>query len=404
LAEAALASGRGSVRSDDALVAAAGLIDKSLLHRVDSSAGMPSRYQMLETVRAYAALELAAMGERDDALDGLARYCLDQASHAEQGLIGPAQIEWLDRVRDDLDNYRCALTWLIERGRSADVADIAWRLMFFWLIRGHTGEGLRWYERALNLPGLPPAVESRALVGAAVMSYTRGDLNGSRTRVMSALAVAHGAGDISVVHAENLLGHIEQASGNAHAASDLFTRSLEGFRRLKIPWGTGNALIGLAGVAIASGDTDHGERLLDEATSVLREAGPWFLNLPLYIRAILAVRRGDADATIAFVRESLTCSRQLQDRFAFVYALVPLAAAAALKGDDVWVAKILGTRDAVTERTGAPVTDSSLRALREDAERQARARIGTHRWARAYKAGRTASVESLLDDIERARR
>jgi hypothetical protein len=31
---------------------------------------------------------------------------------------------------------------------------------------------------------------------------------------------------------------------------------------------------------------------------VLRHAGPWFLNLPLYIRAILAVRRGNPDAAI----------------------------------------------------------------------------------------------------------
>ena len=49
---------------------------------------------------------------------------------------------------------------------------------------------------------------------------------------------------------------------------------------------------------------------------------------------MLAVRRGNPDEAIAVVRESLTLFRQLHDKFAFVYALVPLAAAAALKGDD----------------------------------------------------------------------
>ena len=69
---------------------------------------MPTRplYQMLETVRAYAALELTASGERDDALEGLARYCAGEACLAAEGLVGPAQAEWLDRVRDDLENYR----------------------------------------------------------------------------------------------------------------------------------------------------------------------------------------------------------------------------------------------------------------------------------------------------------
>jgi hypothetical protein len=205
-----------------------------------------------------------------------------------------------------------------------------------------------------------------------------------------------------VVQAENLLGHIEHASGNAASAGELFTRSVEGFKALGVAWGTGNALIGKAGVTLAFGDTAQAERLLDEATSVLRETGPWFLNLPLYIRAILAVRRGDADAAIGFVRETVTCSRQLHDRFAFVYALIPLAAAAALKGDDVWVARILGARDAITERTGTTVSDTSVRDLRERAEEQARTRLTAGRWSRAYAAGRSASIDSLLHDIESA--
>jgi hypothetical protein len=32
----------------------------------------------------------------------------------------------LDRVRDDLESYRGALAWLIERGRPAEASDIAW--------------------------------------------------------------------------------------------------------------------------------------------------------------------------------------------------------------------------------------------------------------------------------------
>ena len=82
------------------------------------------------------------------------------------------------------------------------------------------------------------------------------------------------------------------------------------------------------------------------------------------------------------------CIRELHDKFAFVYALVPLAAAAVLKGDDAWAARILGARDAVTERTGATVVDQSVHALGEQAEREVRARLGPDRWARAYAAGR----------------
>jgi predicted ATPase/DNA-binding XRE family transcriptional regulator len=401
VAAAVLGGATSSVSNDDALAAAATLIDRSLLHRVDSSLAGRPLYQMLETVRAFAALELDAMGERDDALDGLARFCAEDAGRAEHGLIGPEQVEWLDRVRDDLDNYRGALTWLIDRGRLEEACGIAWRLLFFWLIRGRAAEGLRWFERILSGEALPPAAESRALVGAAVMAHAQGDPERARGALTRALAGAR-PDPVAVIHGEILLGHLERAGGNVDAARRLFDRSIEGFSRLSIPWGVGNALIGLASIALGAGATDDAELLLDQATAVSRNAGPWFLNLPLYIHAILAVQREKPDTAIALVRESLACSRQLHDKFAFVYALVPLAAAASLRGDDEWAARILGARDAVTERTGATVADESVRALRERVERQARARLGPDRWAHAYASGRNASIDSLLNDIEEA--
>ena len=390
--------------SDDVLRAVAGLIDKSLLLRAKSSVATRPLYQMLETVRAFAALELSAAGERDDALAGLAHYCTGQASVAEEGLVGPAQAEWLNRVRDDLESYRGALTWLIERGRPAEAATIAWGLMHFWVIRGHATEGLQWYEQILNLPSLSPVLQSRALVGAAMMWYSLGELGRARTMLTRALALAHDAGDTDMVsQAEHLIGHVEHALGNAKAAHDSFTRSVEGFRALAIPWGIGNSLNGLAKVALAFGDAAEAERLLDEATSVLRHC-PWFLALVFYRRAILAVQRRSVDEAIALVRESLTLFGQLHDKFAIVYVMVPLAAAAVLKGDDLWAARILGARDAVTERTGATIVDKWVHELGEQAEREVRVRLGPDRWARAYAAGRVTSIDSLIEDIDRVLR
>jgi predicted ATPase/DNA-binding XRE family transcriptional regulator len=393
----------GSDGADASLHAVAALTEKSLLHHVEGSMTARPLYQMLETVRAFAALELDATGERDDALEGLAQYCSREAAGAEAGLVGPSQIEWLDRVRDDLHNYRTALTWLIERRRSVEAADIAWRLMFFWLIRGRAAEGLRWYQQILSLPDLPPTAESRMLAGTAVMSHTSGNLDQARTSAVRALTIASEAGETTVMmHAQHLLGHVEQASGNVDQANVLFAQCIDAFKAAAMPWGVGNALIGIASAALAVRDVQKAERLLDEATSVLRHAGPWFLNLPLYIHAIVAVQRGDADATIALVHESLLCSRDVRDRFAFVYALVPLAAAARLKGKDAWAAKVLGTRDAITERTGATVSSNSVQQLRAQVEQEAQARLGLTEWARAYESGRTVSIDSLLHDIENA--
>jgi tetratricopeptide (TPR) repeat protein len=358
-------------------------------------------FQMLETVRAYAAMELTKRGELDDACEGLARYCADEAFLAAQGLFGAAQAEWLDRVRDDLESYRAALTWLIERGRPTEAADIAWGLMYFWVIRGHAVEGLQWYEQILALTNLPAIPKSRALVGAAMMWYSLGELRAARTSLTRALQLAENAQNAEMIaQASHLLGHVEHALGDAAAAGTHFARSVEGFRGLGISWGIGNSLNGLAKVAIMNGDVLEAERLLDEAALVLRHSSPWFLALVLFRRATLAVQRRDAKEAIALARESLILFRDLKDTFGIVYALAPLAAATAIKGDDLWTARILGARDAVTDRTGAAVVDRGVRSLGESAERTVRARVTADRWDRAYAAGRMTSIDSLLNDIE----
>jgi len=403
-AAAVLADLQGSpVTSADTLIGVADLIDKSLLQRAETSPSTRPRYQMLETVRAYAALELKASGEQDAALAGLAAYCAREAAGACAGLTGPSQIEWLDRVRDDLENYRATLDWLIERERAADAADIVWSLLFFWLIRARGTEALQWCQRVLNLPHVPAAAAAKALVGGSVMCYTQGQLAQAREWLTRAQSLGPDVAAEVVAMGEILFGHVEQASGHQQEAREWFTRAIDRFRGLSSAWGIGNSLMGMASVALAAGDIVTAERLLDEATAVLRQAGPWFLNLPLYIRANLAVQRGNADAAIEYVRESLTCSRELRDKFAFVYALTPLAAAAALKGDDLWAARVLGARDAVIEQTGTTAVDASVRERRERTERDVRERLGDQRWARAYAAGRSASLDSLLKDIDAAR-
>ena len=235
------------------------------------------------------------------------------------------------------------------------------------------------------------------------MWFNQGELGRARAGLTRALALAHAAGDMDVVVlAEDTFARVEHALGNVSAAHEWFTRSLEGFTAAGKSWGVALVLTGLARVVLATGDDGRAESMLDETTSTLPHAGPWFLSRALHVRAILAVRRGNAHKAIALVRESLTSVRDLQDKHAFAYFLVPLAAAAILKGDHAWAARILGARDAVSERTGATVVLKLVQDLQEQAEQEARAHLGPDRWARAYAAGRKASIDALLRDIDKA--
>jgi predicted ATPase/DNA-binding XRE family transcriptional regulator len=404
-AAAEVLAGRESASAEsDAIGAVARLIDKSLLLRAEFSvvATCPL-YYMLETVRAYASLQLTAAGEREEALEGLVRYCTREASLAAEGLVGPIQVEWFDRVREDLDSYRLALAWLIEYGRAAEACHIAWASLFFWLIRGHVTEGLGWFERILSLPSLPAATEVRALLGAAAMSHTQGELERAGVCLTRGLQLARNTGDMNAVAIGAwMLGHVEYAVGNLEAAGSWFTESRDVFQALSVPWGLGSATSGLAWVALATGDENGADRLANEAMSQLTSSGQWFISLSLYIRILLALRRGNADDVIGLMRKSLIRARESQDTIAIVYGLVPLAAAAALKGDNAWVARILGAREAISDRTGAILVDPMMHELHESIAREARAQLGSERWTQAFAAGRKSSVDAMLKEIDAA--
>src|SRR5699024_5182622 len=93
--------------------------------------------------------------------------------------------------------------------------------------------------------------------------------------------------------------------------------------------------------------------------------------------------------------------RLVQDKLSLVHAMAILAAAAALTGDAAWVARVLGAKDALTERTGARVADTSLEELRRRAEDDARARLRPAQWARAYATGQSMTMDALMKDIDR---
>jgi hypothetical protein len=197
-----------------------------------------------------------------------------------------------------------------------------------------------------------------------------------------------------------MLGHVALSAGDVADARARFTTAVARFNELELAWGHGNALAGLAWSALAAGELNTADRFLDQAVAQLSEVGPWGSLIVLYVRAVLAVRRNQPEQAIAHARDSLERVHVLQDRFAFLYALAPLAAAAELTGDDAWAARIVGIRDAITERTGARAVDESMRDLWVRVERDARGRIGQRRWTREYEAGRRASIESLLQEVD----
>ncbi|RKN35488.1 BTAD domain-containing putative transcriptional regulator [Micromonospora musae] len=134
----------------EALDVLTGLVEKSLVEAGDG------RFRMLETVRAFAAEQLAEAGEADQLRRAHVTYFLDLARAGDAGLRGPTQLEWLRRLDADRDDLHAALRRSIADGDTTSGLRLVAALSFYWWLRGLRGEGAALAGRLVDPLDGPP--------------------------------------------------------------------------------------------------------------------------------------------------------------------------------------------------------------------------------------------------------
>jgi predicted ATPase len=127
-----------------------GLASKSLV--VADTAGVQTRYRLLETIRHYAADRLAETGDAGPA----------RRRHAKAFLALAEREHDLAVLAREHDNFRAALGWSLSED-SETGPRLARALDGFWLARGFLQEGQDWLERALAAGPADPRLRADLL-------------------------------------------------------------------------------------------------------------------------------------------------------------------------------------------------------------------------------------------------
>ena len=117
-AVAAVAAGEG-LEAWDVLDAGAGLVAKSMI--VADEASGTTRYHMLETLRTFAREHLEARDELHGMFRRHADHYTQFAEAADDGLAGPDEVAWRERVHLEFDNLRVAFVRCLILGEDDDV-------------------------------------------------------------------------------------------------------------------------------------------------------------------------------------------------------------------------------------------------------------------------------------------
>jgi predicted ATPase/DNA-binding CsgD family transcriptional regulator len=315
------------------------LLDKNLLRQTEQEDGEPW-FMLLETIREYGLEALATSGELEAARHAHAAYYLQLAEMAEPALSGPQQVVWFHRLERELDNFRAALSYLLERGEDRESIEMALRLgaalLWFWETRSHTHEGWTFLERALERSeGVAVVVRAKAFYAAGRLAWYMGNVDRSEELCQQSLALCREGGDLAGLgYALFYLGRISLRKG------ELATARFHLEESLKLSTETGDKIIMAWSLMVLSvvnfdlGDYPQGYSYAEESLLLCRETGDKRgIAFALNQLASGHLDEGDAVKAHPLCEESSALFKEIGDKTMERYALAGLGRVAFLQGN-----------------------------------------------------------------------
>jgi predicted ATPase/DNA-binding CsgD family transcriptional regulator len=182
------------------------LVDKSLV-QFDQDIAL---YRLLETIRWYCLQRLAEAGETAYVNRQRFVYYLRLAEDGTALIGGPGEEAWFAQLEQEHDNFRAALTWAIQAGRTDEAARLALGLWRFWRRRTYQREGLRWFQQILALDAthpLPDALRPQFFHALGALGHAFGRFDEAAAYFAEALRLWTTAGDQAGI----ALAHIDMA-------------------------------------------------------------------------------------------------------------------------------------------------------------------------------------------------
>ena len=377
------------------------LIDKSMVAPVSAFAGR-TRYRLLDTVREFAAEQLADPGEAERTRQRHAGWCRSLV----RSVTDPAYTYteyWPTRVDAEMGNLRAAVEWCLHGGRvELAMSMIAPLWPYFWY-RGTADQGREWLLSCLAaVDATPTPVRGLALRAAAHLTRHSGDLTEARRLGEECLANYRALDDPDGVPAAlNGLGITAYANGDCERALDYMQQALEAVARTNNPIAQAATYTNIGGVLRCLDRFGEAQVMLRTGLEVAREAGDVRTQADaLNHLGMLALRTGDLEQGRRWARDSLAVYNTVL-RFAEgqLDALETLAAIEAADGHGAEALQMLTVVARERQRLGGAALNVERRQLREDALAAARAALSEEEQAAAVAAARLVGREDLVADI-----
>jgi len=393
----------GELAVDDVLEQLIGLVDKSVVLRLDDEEG--TRYRLLDTIREYGAHWLAQTGEEEQVR---ARHCgwfRARLEELERAFPTSRQLPVFRALRREHGNLRAALEFALTRpGGERPALAMAVSSWPYWMAAGLLGEGGVWLDRALAQVPEPVSERGWGLARHGYLGVFYGSSALELPYLAEAEAIGEQLGDARLTahavmfqglalgflgDAEHARTRCDEARDRLSALGDDFTLTVLDTQVAFICALSGEAATAIAlctrGLHAMQGEPD--ERWVTGYLRVLRALARWV--------------EGDVAGAEVDSRAALACAWSLEDRIGAAYCLDLLAWISSVRGRPSRAALLLGAVAQLWEPTGTTLggvlslQQEHLR-VQEDVLRA----LGPQLHARRLELGSTSPIADVVRMVE----
>ena len=367
------------------------LVDKSLVRHTGD------RFSMLETIREFAAEQLASSDQASKVRERFGAWCLALAEAAEPHLHEDSP-EWADRVERENDNLRAGFEGFATTGPRASMVRAAGAIYRFWYLKSHLAEGQRCLDAALELNPEPSVARAKALIGASVMALNLRQLDISLLRAEQALELSQRLDyRWGVAYATMMVGNSHAESGDLEPSLPLFEEAIQRFRDLDESHYVLVTSINLAWVTDELGDHDKARALFEDVLRQARAGGKsWMTFAALGQLGMMERDAGNLDAAASMLREAIALQHASGAIQQLAVDVARLASILVRLGQGSPAAVLVAASDALTESLEASVPWWAERRNQETRQ-MIRGLISESAFLEATEEGRRLTVDEVVE-------
>ena len=358
------------------------------------------RYRMLDTIREYGAEHLALLGEQDELRRRHRDYYLGLAEQAAAGSLGPEQVGWLVRLRQETPNLRVALDYSYAwPGQEVTGLRMTVLLRHYWLSLGLFTEGRRWHDRALAVGSDSPEA-AWAVYGAGVLTLQQGDLERAEPLLARAGDLVQDLRDRDLrAHVTDAHGIASFFAGDLQAAGARHEKALAEYA--EIGYSDPFALVTftrLGAVCCLTGELDRAIALSEQCLRIAEGLGEqWSRGTALWTRGAARWLSGDVGHAIEDTLSCLRIKESLGDLHTITMAIDLLAVCLVAQEDFARAAVLCGAGDSFWKMLRAPIQQGPYYAeIRRSAAETCRQALGDQRFERYRQRGLELSVAEAI--------